>query len=340
MTWPFTAAMAPPRAADPSLSPSRILILKPSSLGDIIHTLPAVAALRAKFPGAHLTWMVNPQWAPLLKDNPQIDETLDFPRADFHGPAGWLRFHRWLGNLKKETPPDLILDFQGLLRTAMVARAFRPAPVFGLSDAREGAGLVQRQTATVDPKSHAVGRYLALAALAGATPAGKPLFDLPAGQPVHHPLPAHPYIVLHPFSRGSGKSLSPEATIAFCQAVKRPVVLVGRTPKEVGHIPNVATDLLNQTDLIELVWLLRQAAFVVSVDSGPMHLAAAVTDQLLAIHTWSDPSQVGPYCPGASVWKGKQFFSALDPRASTAGNTNPSPEDAIAMAQWVNQKLG
>ena len=112
------------------MSPRRILVLKPSSLGDIVHTLPAIAALRAKFPDAHITWMVNPEWAPLLQNNPQIDEILVFPRAEFRGPSGWLRFLRWRKGLKKQTAPDLILDFQGLLRTALVARAFPGVPVF------------------------------------------------------------------------------------------------------------------------------------------------------------------------------------------------------------------
>ena len=321
------------------MNPGRILVLKPSSLGDIVHTLPAVAALRAKFPGAHLTWMVNPEWTPLLKGNPQIDDTLVFPRTDFRGPRGWLRFARWRRALKKQTPPDLILDFQGLLRTALVARAFRGVPVYGLSDAREGAHLVQTRTIPVDPKAHAVERYLALAAATGATLARPPEFTLPEGDRPSENIPAGPFIVFHPFSRGRGKSLSAEAVLAFCRAVDVPVVLVGRTDLAVTDLPPNVTNLLNRTSLTELLWLLRQAAFVVSVDSGPMHLAAAVTDRLLAIHTWSDPCQVGPYRPGAHIWKARNFFPALDPVSSSAPEVAPSPQDAEIMARWVREKL-
>ena len=70
-----------------------------------------------------------------------------------------------------------------------------------------------------------------------------------------------------------------------------------------------------------------------------MHLAAAVTDQLLAIHTWSDPCRVGPYRPGAHVWKARNFFSALDPVSSSAPSIAPSVNDAETMARWVRQKL-
>ena len=317
----------------------RILVLKPSSLGDIVHTLPAVAALRSKFPAAHITWMVNPDWAPLLESNPQINETLIFPRADFRGPAGWLRFHRWRKSLKTQTPPDLILDFQGLLRTALVARTFRGVPVYGLSDAREGARLAQTQTVTVDGRSHAVERYLALAAAVGATLPGPPAFDLPAGDRPADRLPEEPFVVLHPFSRGEGKSLSPAAVAAFCQAMDCPVIIVGRTDEALGDLPANVTDLLNKTSLTELLWLLRHAAFVVSVDSGPMHLAAAATDRLLAIHTWSDPCRVGPYRPAAHVWKARNFFPALDPASSNAPSVEPTPNDAETMARWVRSKL-
>ena len=321
------------------MNPGRILVLKPSSLGDIVHTLPSVAALRAKFPGAHITWMVNPEWAPLLEGNPHLNETLIFPRADFRGPRGWLRFGRWRRDLKKQTRPDLILDFQGLLRTALVARAFRGVPVYGLSDAREGAHLAQTRTIPVDPKVHAVERYLALAAATGATLAGPPEFTLPAGDRPSEKIPAEPFIVFHPFSRGSGKSLSPEAVVAFCRAIDHAVVLVGRSEELLPDLPPNVTNLLNKTSLTELLWLLRHAAFVASVDSGPMHLAAAVTDRLLAIHTWSDPCQVGPYRPGAHVWKAGNLFPALDPLSSSAPEVIPSSQDAEIIARWVRQRL-
>jgi ADP-heptose:LPS heptosyltransferase len=321
------------------MNPGRLLVLKPSSLGDIVHTLPAVAALRAKFPHAHLTWMVNPEWAPLLEGNPHLNETLIFPRADFRGPRGWLRFGRWRRELKRQAPPDLILDFQGLLRTALVARAFRGVPVYGLSDAREGARFAQSKTVRVDPAAHAVERYLALAAATGATLPGPPEFALPEGDRPPEAIPAEPFIVFHPFSRGRGKSLAPESVTAFCRAVDFPVVLVGRTDLEVPDLPPNVTNLLNRTSLTELLWLLRRATFVVSVDSGPMHLAAAVTDKLLAIHTWSDPCQVGPYRPGAHVWKARNFFPALDPVSSSAPSVVPEPNDAEQIARWVRERL-
>lgn len=322
------------------MNPQRILILKPSSLGDIVHTLPAAAALRARFPSAHITWMVNPEWEPLLAGHPGIDKTLVFPRADFRGPGGWLRFWRWRTELAGKMPrPDLILDFQGLLRTAIVARAFPGTPLHGMSDAREGSRFFQTHTVAVDQQAHAVERYLALAAAAGAQIAGPLSFDLPPGEPPSHALPDRPFVVLHPFSRGHGKSLPMETVSAFCREIGHPVVLAGRTDATVGPPPDNVVDLLNATSLSGLIWVLRRAAFVVSVDSGPMHLAAAVTDRLLGVHTWSDPCQVGPYRPGAHVWKARNFFPALDPLSSLAPSVVPGADDAAVIARWVRERI-
>ena len=321
------------------MNPKHLLVLKPSSLGDVVHTLPAVSALRAEFPAARITWMVSDEWAPLLEGNPDISDLLIFPRRDFRGALGPARFLRWRSTLPEKLSPDLILDFQGLLRTGLTAAAFRGVPVYGMSDAREGARFFQTQTVRVTPDMHAVERYLALAAALGATLQGAPDFRLPGGIAPDAVLPTEPWILLHPFSRGRGKSLSAEAALAFCREVGMPVVIAGRSEATFPSLPADAVDLLNKTSLVELVWLLRHAAFVVSVDSGPMHLAAGVTDKLIGIHTWSDPCKVGPYRAGATVWKGREFFPALDPASSRAGKDVPDAQDAATIARRVRELL-
>lgn len=330
--------MTTSRATMPA-APGRILVLKPSSLGDIVQTLPAVAALRRTFPAARLEWLCHPDWAPILLANPLVDEVIDFPRREFRGPAGWLRFLRWRRTLAQRPLPDLILDFQGLLRSALIGRAFPGVPIIGLSDAREGARFFHNLTVRMEKGLHSVERYLALAAAAGARTSGTAEFVLPAGQAPATALPESPFVVLHPFARGHGKSLSPAAVQAFCRACPHPIVMVGRSDVTGLDLPVHVINLLNQTTLGELLWILPRAAYVVSVDSGPSHLAAAATDRLLAIHTWSDPCLVGPYRPGAQVWKGGQFFPALDPASSLAPPVEPSPADATTIAEHVNQQL-
>ena len=295
-----------------------MLIIKPSSLGDVVHTLPALARLRAALPPeTPIDWVVNPEWEPILAGHPALRATRLFPRGEFRGIAGMARFARWLLRAPRGWGSDTALDFQGLLRSALVARAARARRIYGLADAREGATSFYHEVIPLRGAVHAVERYLRLAdAFLGEAQFDRALlvpiemeafhFRLPPGEPTDAPLPTGPFVVLHPFSRGEGKSLAPELIAEFCRHLApRPVLIVGRSdaaPPPGGWGEN-ATDFLNRTTLLQLIWLLRRAAFVVSVDSGPMHLAAALTDRLIGLHTWTDPRKVGPYRSAARVWK-------------------------------------
>ena len=207
--------------------------------------------------------------------------------------------------------------------------------VVGLSDAREGAGLFYDQKADVKGISHAVDRYLALVSVLGISTTASPLeWPLPAGGAPAGFQETSPYILLHPFSRGAGKSLSTADVAAFCHAVApMRVVLAGRSEEAVPALDHVE-NLLNRTTLAELAWLIRRAAFVVSVDSGPMHIAAALTPRLLSIHTWSDPAKVGPYRPEAWVWKDGALFQQGEPTTSQ----RPA-KDIGEVAQFVRAQV-
>ena len=287
----------------PVRDPRSILIIKPSSLGDVVHTLPAIACIRRRWPKARLAWLVNPEWAPMLNGNPDVDEVIEFPRKDFNGLRGWARLLGWSRKLGARIQPDMVLDFQGLLRSAVIARGVG-GESWGTSDSRECARLLHHHVVRVPPRKeplHAVNRYLALAQAVGCETGGAvewriPEGTRPAGTPVR-------FVLLHPFSRGEGKSLTGEEVAAFCRDLASiPVVIAGRGEASLSGGPNT-TNLLNRTTLPEFCWLARHAMFVVSVDSGPSHIAAAVTRNLLAIHTWSDPRKVGPFQQDALVWK-------------------------------------
>ena len=151
------------------------------------------------------------------------------------------------------------------------------------------------------------------------------------------------FVLLHPYARGEGKSLAVMQVIQFCNELWRdsrgewlsnpmPVVVAGQSEIPIcedGPIIN----LLNRTTLAELIWLLRRAAFVVSVDSGPMHIAAALNAPLIAIHTWSDPAKVGPYNRDAWVWKDGALAQVLD-----LSHTHAVP-DISALAAFVRERV-
>jgi heptosyltransferase-1 len=319
-------------AAEP---PRSVLVVKPSSLGDIVHALAPVAALRAHWPEARVTWVANPAWAPVLEGGGVADTVLPFPRDQFRGAAGGLRFLRWCRQLRT-LRPDLVIDLQGLFRSAWIARSARPRRWVGLSDAREGAAFMAPHVANVSGAVHAVDRYFAAVREIGVPMPGQPVFPLPPGTAPD--LPEGPFVVVHPFARGQGKSLSGPATLALVRALgPGRVVLVGRgTPP--SELPDHAIDLTNRTDLSQLIGLLRCAAFTVSVDSGPMHLAAALSPRVLGIHGWSDPRRVGPYPRKALVWKAGRIWNS-DAYDGAPGDALPGPADMEAIARAVHAAL-
>jgi len=315
--------------------PRRLLIIKPSSLGDIVHALPAVGRLRQHFPSAHLAWVIQPAFAPILAGNPDVDERILFPRDDFRGLVGLRRFWRYLREFPG--PWDRVIDFQGLLRSALIGLASQPGQFIGPTDAREGARLFYDHAGPfADP--HAVSRNLAVAAAAGAGK-GEVRFPLPAGHPPVGFDPS-PYVLLHPFSRGAGKSLSEEMVMEFVQRLEpRRVVIVGRRYHNGLRLPGNGEDWINRTRLSELVALMRGAEAVVSVDSGPMHLAAAVNPNVLSLHTWTDPSRVGPWQAEADVWKNGRIATRSmidDPRPGRW----PETADLDQWITWVREKTG
>lgn len=295
-------------AALPPLSSFRsALIVKPSSLGDIVHTLPAVHLIKQAHPHLHLRWIANPEWLPLIQGAPCVDEVIEFPRRQFRGLAGLNRLRKWglkFAKLPRETP-EISLDFQGLLRSAFICRVSGSPAKVGLSDAREGARFFYNHVVEVDASSHAVDRYLAMPEAFGISVDRNHLhWPLPPGEPITELNIPKDFVLVHPWSRGEGKSLSPAVLSALLDALApRPIVLVGRCEATPENLPAHVFDLSNKTTLAQLIWLMRRAAWNISVDSGPMHIAAAVNDRTLGIHTWSDPRKVGPYNPKALVWK-------------------------------------
>jgi ADP-heptose:LPS heptosyltransferase len=320
------------------MTPNRILLVKPSSLGDIVHTLPALRFVKQSFPSSQIYWVANSEWCPLLESNPDLEGVIRFPRRSFRGLKGVVRFWQWCQELGK-LRPDLVLDFQGLLRSALISRSAHSRTVLGLADAREGARLFYQKVAPVTSTQHAVLRYLSLASLAGADTSGKIEFPLPVGRPVPNFELPNEFVVLHPFSRGAGKFLD-EVEVYRLTAALAPlaVIIVGKSDSAISFARNAAS-LVNQTDLEQLIWLLRKAAFVISVDSGPMHLAAAVAREILSIHFWSDPLKVGPFREDAWIWQNHQILRKRELAERSPRENQPARPQPEQIALFVHERL-
>ena len=294
----------------------RILLIKPSSLGDVVMALPALSALHRSFPRARISWLIRPEFAPLLEGHPHLDEIILFDRKSLAGAWRSLKAFRDLVSLVGELRSrrfDAVLDLQGLFRSASLA---------WLSGGRQRFGPSRRElayffyTTALPPRLewiHVVDYYLKLVGAMGATDR-RVEFVLPekpaAATAARNLLARHAidparYAVLIPGS----------AQVSKCWPAERFAALAGRLTSEhrlaviatgsksesamVEQIRRLAknpvANLASETSLPELVEVLRSAKLVVSNDTGPGHIAAALGRPLVMLFSWSNPLRVGPY---------------------------------------------
>jgi ADP-heptose:LPS heptosyltransferase len=317
-----------------------LLFIKPGSMGDVIHALPVASAIHNAWPATRITWIVDPRWAPLLEGNPAIDRLHFFPRESFRGVAGFFKSIGWYRGLRR-LEPEVALDLQCLLRSGVMAACSGARQVFGLDDAREGAGFFYTRKIPVRRDEHSVKRYLRSLPALGIDPETPWAWNLPTGEPCAALTTGGAYIVLHPFSRGAGKSMDAASIRAFVEAFQSKsslrIVVVGSGALE-SDLGGRVVDLLGETDLKQLIGVLRGARFVASVDSGPMHLAAALGSPLLSIHTWSDPRLVGPYSEEAWIWRGGEIRRQILSAAPLA-EKGFTPGDAKKIGEFVAARI-
>lgn len=305
----MTAATQKPLTA---YEPKRIVLLKPSALGDIIHCLPLLGAVRRRFPQAHLAWVVNRSYAPLLDGHPDLDDVIPFDRGAvrtgvWHGAK---KAGRFLARLHAEQF-DLVLDLQGLLRSGIMCWATGARRRVGLADAREGARLAYTDVIAVpDPTNiHAVDRYGLVAKALGCEVSAR--FQVPvaghARETAARLLTGHarPWLMIAVGARWLTKRWPPRH---FAELANRAMKLTGGTAIFVGgpedsklakeaadHVHGPSLDLTGKTSLSELVGVLERADAVIANDTGPLHLAVALGRAVAAPYTCTQVRLTGPY---------------------------------------------
>jgi heptosyltransferase-1 len=306
----------PPLSAYPA---ERIALLKPSALGDIIHSLPVLTALRRRYPHAHITWVVNQAYAPLLHGHPDLDDILAFDRRASH--HGWRAAVRsWLGFLRelRRRHFDLAIDLQGLFRTAVMMAATGAKRRVGLSTAREGATWTYTDVVHVADFNalHAVDRCWRVAEAFGVGDLPKE-FHIPISEEARRWAEAttrgypRPWLMLGPGARWMTKRWPPEhfATLAcrVWDTFGGTVFLVGGAEEMPAatavrrHLSGPSLDLTGRTSLPRLAALLERADVMLANDTGPLHLAAALGRPVVAPYTCTRVRLNGPYPvqPGA-----------------------------------------
>ena len=273
----------------------KILVVKLSSLGDLFHALPAVHNIKVQT-GAQIDWATHAPYADLAGCFDDVDRVIAVPRHQTLAQA-----RAWLPALRSERY-DLVLDMQGLLKSALVARLARRARVLGPSFHREGSRLFYHAVAGPRDRSrHAVNENLDFVAKLNL---GKiePVF--PVTFPERPAQGDRPRIALLPASRWPTKTWPPGH---FAETARRLLPLrptfflmggadsVAACTRIEADLEGRAINLAGKTDLIETGSVLQHMDLLIANDSGPVHMAAALGIPALTIFGATDPARTGPY---------------------------------------------
>ena len=280
---------------------TELLIIKPSSLGDIVHGLQVATSLKAQREGLRISWIVRDIFAPLVRACEAVDHVYVFERQG--GTKAFLQLMREV----RKTKFDYVFDFQGLLRTGLMTSRVIARHKVGRSDARELAGLFYKRKVPLPlggRRSHAVEILLQFCPVLGAKPELRGTLDLRESESLTLKFAegkggGRPYL-LFPDSRRPEKrwgGFKQFTEMLLREDRSRKVIWAGSNilPDRGAFSPAQFLNLTGNTSLVSLPALIKRAEWVITNDSGPMHLAAALGVRVLGIFGPTDPRLFGPY---------------------------------------------
>jgi len=310
-------------------APRRILVIKPSALGDIVHALPTLSSLRASFPDARIAWLIRPEYAPLLQYTHNLDDIVLFDRNRLGrwwcSPGAAADLVQFLRSLRGQRF-DCVLDLQGLFRTALFSALTGCRHRYGFRDTREGAfWLYSHRVVLPDECVHVIDAYWEIAKAAG-TAIRSHDYGLHVTEDSRREAAQlleesgcrrDSYGVLVPGSAQNWKCwpLDRFAELAekMTQDLGLSVVAVGTEGERpiieklqsLSRVPIV--NLAGRTDIGKLIAVMAGARVAISNDTGPGHIAVAAGTPTAMIFGPTNPARVGPY--GRPDW-----VAAVDPQ--------------------------
>lgn len=293
-----------------------ILAIRLGAMGDVIHALPAVRALRKL---DDVLWLVEPRWAPLLAGQP------------------FLAFDRSWASLKqlRSHTFEMAVDFQGLFKSAIPAWLSNSASIYGFDKVREPFAAVFYGHRVPSTSAHVVEQYMDLAIAAGARDR-EFVFDLPTGEP-EGTLPDGPYVLASPLAGWPSKQWPLDRYAALAKLIQSrlgcSLVMTG-SPKDAALL---GADV-HLCGLPGLIHATRGAAAVVGLDSGPMHLAAALGKPGVALFGPTDPARNGPYGGTFTVLRSPRAVTSYSHRAGTDDSLNDITPEQIVEALAARMK--
>lgn len=279
---------------------TELLIIKPSSLGDIVHGLQVATSLKAQVPRLRISWVVREIFAPIVRACEAVDKVYVFERNA--GAKGFLKLTKEL----RKTEFDYVFDMQGLLRTGLMTSRVRAKKKVGRSDAREMSGFFYDEKVPLPPdgrRSHAIDILLQFAPVLGAKPELDGTLKFKEVDSLNLRFMqgrGGEKIVMFPDSRRAEKcwgGFKQLTELLLREDRTRRVVWAGSNyvHDRGSYPPEQFFNLTGNTSLVSLPALIKRADWVISNDSGPMHLAAALGVKVLGIFGPTDPRLFGPY---------------------------------------------
>ncbi|MCG6553868.1 MAG: glycosyltransferase family 9 protein [Candidatus Magnetominusculus sp. LBB02] len=292
--------------------PPKILIVKPSALGDVVHSLPVLNALYRAYPGAAIHWVIASGLEGLLSGHPMIE------RLWVINKDRWKRPHELINTAKEIAALtlalrgqryDLAIDLQGLFRSGVITALSRCHTRIGFKEAREGSPLFYSHTVEGGMDVHAVDRYMKIAGFAGAsaTEIEFPLLYEEIDEDWAKELKKGRYVVMAPGAAWVTKRWAARNFGLLAARFSIPTVVVGASgdymlgQQVVESSSGMAINAAGKTTLKGLASLIRDARFMVTNDTGPMHIGAAAGIPVFAIFGPTDPKRTGPYGGGHAV---------------------------------------
>jgi heptosyltransferase-1 len=297
------------------MSYRNILIVKLSAIGDVIHALPVAQALKATFPQARLSWVVERAAFELVANHPYIDEVILFEKVRCRSLTGMALYLPVLLRGLRRRRFDLALDLQGLLKSGLIAYLSGAPERLVCCNARELSDRLSRRICGPNQHGHIVERYLDVVRALGGTVTAVDFgirfsdAEVQSAQAIlaDHGWQGKPYIALIPGANWPNKRwptgyFAQLAELLYQQGITSLItggpddVALAEEINDAANVP--VLNLTGQTSLKQLAWVLQKARVTVGGDTGPMHLAVAVGTPTVALMGPTDINRNGPYGKG------------------------------------------
>jgi heptosyltransferase I len=328
----------------PNASFQRILIVRLSSMGDVIHALPAAVMLREAFPQASIGWVIEERWAELLcalstprsgarsPQRPLVDVvhpvSLKKWRSSILSNHTWERIAAGLSDLRA-LRYEVAVDLQGAARSAILARWSGAPVVSGATQPRENLASMWYSRKVITKRPHVVEQYAELAEAVIGHPLPIPDVVLPcdpigeeAVEKRLRSMNIQNFAILNPGAGWGAKQWPAERYGEVANALSRqgiqPIINFGPREEELANVAEVASGGAARAmsfSVGELVALMRRACLFIGGDTGPMHLAAALHTPVVALFGPTDPARNGPFCTRSIVLRSPNSLTTLAHRA-------------------------